>query len=141
MHADPDRILNVVADIERWPLILPHYRSVTVKGMKDGGRLVEMLAMRGRIPVWCTTVQRLDAGERRVYYRHVGGPTRGIYVEWRIEPTGDGVRVSVTHLLTLSYPIIRTLPGRCIVRRCLIKDLIDMTLSRIKAIVESEDEY
>jgi len=46
IHAPPDRIFQIAADVERWPQILPHYRRVRFVERRNGGGLVEMAAVR-----------------------------------------------------------------------------------------------
>jgi hypothetical protein len=52
-----ERIVQLGADVERWPAILPHYRWVIL--LEGGGdrKVVEMAARRGRIPLRWRAVQ------------------------------------------------------------------------------------
>ena len=137
IHADPDAIFQAAANIERWPEILPHYRWVTVQDKQSDKCIVEMAARRGWIPVKWTSIQWLEAGKRRVYYQHTGGATRGMYVEWHIEPKREAVRVTIIHDLTLEVPIVRTKLGKWIVKNFFIKHIAGQTLRRIKETLET----
>jgi ribosome-associated toxin RatA of RatAB toxin-antitoxin module len=91
---DPDRIYQLASAVEEWPLFLPHYRWVRVHGREGNRRTVEMAAWRTGIPVRWLSHQWLWPEERRITFRHIGGLSRGMDVEWRIEVidrTGDAV--------------------------------------------------
>src|SRR6478609_1404847 len=135
---DPDRIYELAAAVEEWPTFLPHYRWVRVHDREGNRRTVEMAAWRTGIPVRWLSHQWLWPEERRITFRHIGGLSRGMDVEWRIEPAGgrdEGwgmrnevkpgashpssliphpparpVRVSITHDMRLEVPVVRTPP-------------------------------
>lgn len=89
--APPERIYALAARIERWPELLPHYRWVRVLRELDAGeRLVEMAASRDGFPVKWASIQRCDPARYRIYFRHVRGISRGMEVEWSMEPAQDG---------------------------------------------------
>ena len=50
MYGDLDRIVELAADVERWPDILPHYRWVTLLEGGDDCKVVEMAARRAISP-------------------------------------------------------------------------------------------
>lgn len=136
MRADPDIVFRTAAEITEWPHLLPHYRSVIHMGTDRQGPIFEMSARRGWIPVKWIAVQWCDATQRRVYYRHIGGPTRGMNVVWRIEAHGDGARVAIDHEMSLLDPLIRTRLGRWIVARCFVHPIARCTLEYLRKYVE-----
>ena len=136
VRADPDTVFRLAADVDRWPVILPHYRWVKQLGEQEDQRLVEMAARRGWIPVKWTSLQRVSEAGRRVFYSHVGGATRGMEVEWTMQEEGDGVRVRIVHELNLEAPIVRTALGRWIVGRFFVHHIAGRTLRRIKELAE-----
>jgi hypothetical protein len=85
IQGDPDRIYSLAAAVEEWPTFLPHYRWVRVYGREGNRRTVEMAAWRTGIPVRWVSHQWLWPEERRITFRHIGGLSRGMDVEWRIE--------------------------------------------------------
>jgi coenzyme Q-binding protein COQ10 len=104
VHAPLARVFACAADVGRWPEWLPHYRWVRfLEHSADGGGVVEMAAWRPfgplRYPTRWVSEMRVDRETPAVRYRHVGGITRGMDVEWRFEGAGDGgpVRVRVVH--------------------------------------------
>ncbi len=138
IYADQDSIYQLAADVERWPEILPHYRWVNVLESRDGQRTVEMAALRGWIPVKWTSLQEVDPVRRRVTYRHTGGATRGMDVEWKLEQEGDAVRVTIVHEMNLTMPVVRSRIGRRIVGQFFVHHIAGRTLRKIKELSEQE---
>ncbi len=79
-------IFALAAATERWPELLPHYRSVRVLARTGAARTVAMAAWRGPIPISWIAEQIDDPLEPAIRFHHVGGPTRGMDVVWRFEP-------------------------------------------------------
>lgn len=99
--ASADRIFALARDVARWPEKLAHYRYVRIVDPGPGVAIVEMSAYRpfGPVgwPTWWTSEMTVDAGRRVVRYRHIRGVTTGMDVEWRIEATPAGARVTLIH--------------------------------------------
>lgn len=142
INAPPTRIYDVAAYIERWPEILPHYRHVTL--FRDDGhtRLAEMAATRdGGFPVKWTAIEDLDPARHRIRFRHVRGVTRGMEVEWIIEPGANGTDVRIVHDFNPPWPrIVGPLFARYVVGD-FIHNIAGKTLRRIKDLVEADDGY
>ena len=103
----PAIVYQLAADVERWPEILPHYRWVRVlerHGLDEC--IVEMAARRDRIPVWWRSLMRCYPAEHRITYKHIGGATTGMDVEWTIVPASGVTRARITHDITLPWPVI-----------------------------------
>lgn len=99
---NPHLAFQLASRIDRWPVLLPHYRWVRFHaGGPELGGLVEMAARRdfGHIawPVWWVSRMSTDPGRRTVQYTHVAGVTRGMEVLWELEPSGSGTKVSIVH--------------------------------------------
>ncbi len=103
MRAPVEICFRIAADVERWPVILPHYRWVRFRDRRGFGHgIVEMAAWREfggpvRYPTWWVSDMSCDAREPAVYYRHVLGITRGMAVKWAFEPRDRGTLVRITH--------------------------------------------
>jgi ribosome-associated toxin RatA of RatAB toxin-antitoxin module len=138
IHGDPDRIFALAAAVEEWPTFLPHYRWVRVYGREGNRRTVEMAAWRTGIPVRWLSYQWLWPEERRITFRHIGGLSRGMEVEWRIEEASPSVRVTITHQLCLEAPVIRTPPGQWVVGEVFVRAVASRTLACLKKQVERE---
>ncbi len=103
MEAPVGICFRAAADVERWPEVLSHYRWVRFQ-RKDGfgtGR-VEMAARRDfgplPYPVWWVSEMTIDEARPAVIYRHVGGITTGMDVEWTFESDDlGGTRVRIVH--------------------------------------------
>ena len=141
--APPDRVFELVADLERWPERLPHYRYVRVTGRSGRVTRARMSARRGLIPVFWEAEQTRDAATRTIRFRHVGGVTRGMDVLWKLLPEKDGARegtrASISHHLELRFGPATV--GRFLAERVIAPQFIEpiagATLRRFKAIAES----
>lgn len=137
IKAEPDAVLCAAAEVENWPKILPHYRWVKVLKRQGDALEVEMAAKRGWIPVKWAAIQMVNNSNRRIYYKHIEGATRGMQVEWSIEPGESDVNVKIIHDLYLKQPVVKSWIGRWIVANFFIKHIAGKTLSHMKTYLES----
>lgn len=147
MAGDLDRIVALAVDTERWPVILPHYRWVTLLAGGGDHKTVEMAARRGRIPVKWRAVQTVDRDGPTPVIRfvHVWGVTKGMEVAWTFDPRPDIVRVRIDHDFEPWWPVVGKTPvGRLAADRIIgphfVGAIAGRTLATIKAIVEDRDE-
>jgi hypothetical protein len=136
------RIVELAADVERWPVILPHYRWVT---LLDGGgdrKVVEMAARRGRFPLRWRAVQEIDrSGPTPVIaYHHIWGPTRGMEVAWTFAAGPQAVHVAIAHAFRPPWPVVGDVVADHIIGPHFIEYVAARTLDTIKQIVEREAE-
>jgi ribosome-associated toxin RatA of RatAB toxin-antitoxin module len=105
IHAPPELVFALARDVERWPRLLPHYVSVTVLERRpDDSVVARLVARRPLVPVlgvglpvaWRSRSWS-EADTCRLRFVHQGGATNGMDVTWRIEPLGDGARVTIEH--------------------------------------------
>lgn len=131
-------IVDLAADIERWPEILPHYRWVTL--LEGGGdrKVVEMAARRGRIPVKWRAIQTVERqGEAPVIrYRHIGGVTVGMEVAWTFTPNGAGYLVRIDHELRMTWPVIGGIVADRVIGPYFVSSIAGLTLATIKDLAE-----
>ncbi len=141
MAGSLDRIVALAADIERWPVILPHYRWVTL--LEGGGdhKTVEMAARRGRIPVKWRAVQDIERNGPIpvIRFRHIGGVTKGMIVAWTFEPDSTGVKVRIDHDFAPPWPLVGGVIADHIIGPHFVAAIAGKTLATIKAIVENRD--
>lgn len=137
------RIFEAAADVERWPHILPHYRTVRFLERRAGGEggTVEMAAWRpfgvARYPAWWVSEMRVDRATGEIHYRHVRGITRGMDVVWRLAPRGDDVDVTIVHEWAgPGWPLIGGLAARLVIGPVFIHGIARRTLAGIKRAVE-----
>lgn len=136
--APPQTIYRYASATERWPQYLPHYRSVNVVRGDDRERVVEMAAWRSFIPVRWRAVQRNDRSVPRIEFRHIGGPARGMVVEWRFEPRDGQTHVVIDHRFELGWPQPMRSIGEFVIGRIFIHNIANKTLARMKLLAESE---
>ncbi len=133
-----DTVLSLAERVENWPTILTHYRRVDVLAVRPEGRIVEMAAVRRGVPVavrW-RALHKLDVPGQRVIYRHIGGVTRGMYVEWQLRPIDGGVDVTIVHDFAPNWPWPGPWIARTIVCGFFVHAIADRTLAGIKAAAE-----
>jgi uncharacterized membrane protein len=136
--------LEAARDVERWPEILPHYRSVEFL-RKDGpgqGR-VRMAAFRhfGPLPypTWWESEMVTDAEAAEVRYHHVDGITTGMDVLWTLdEEDDDTTRVVILHDWEgPDWPLIGGFAARRVIGPHFVRVVADRTLAGIRRHAES----
>lgn len=143
MQAPPDECFRVAADVERWPVILPHYRKVRFYNRRGFGTgRVEMSAWRDfpgpfRWPTWWVSDMRADAAAPAVHYRHVGGITRGMDVTWSFEPRERGTHVRIEHTWEgPGWPLIGGFAWRHVIAPRFVSVIATRTLAGVAAEAE-----
>ena len=101
--APPRAVFDVVRRVEEWPAHLPHYRWVRFRERaSDGGGLVEMAANRpfGPVgwPTWWLSEMEVDHAAPAIRFRHVGGITTAMDVEWSFAAHERGTHVRILHV-------------------------------------------
>lgn len=140
MAASPTVVFALARDVERWASLLPHYlRSRAVDRRVDGSVVADFVARRSIVPIvglgipvaWRSRTWN-EPATRRLRFVHVAGATRGMDVTWRIEPAGDGCRVTIEHRFA------PRLPGFAwFVDRAFTRPIAGRTLATFKAIAEA----
>ena len=143
MHAPASRVFEAATAVERWPDILSHYRWVTRHAPEGDAEVVEMAAWRPfgalKYPTWWKSYMWVDEAELRVRYRHVQGITRGMDVEWRLEPDGDATEVSIVHEWSgPAWPLIRRPAADWVIGPVFVSAIAARTLAGICRHVESD---
>jgi hypothetical protein len=103
--------------------------------------VVEMAALRNFIPVRWRAEQLLFPEVPRIVFRHVGGVTKGMEVEWVFAPQDDGVvRVSILHDLErglAGWPLVGGVVADRVVGPFFVSNIAGKTLGRIKELAEA----
>lgn len=141
IRAPVDRVLDLAADVERWPDILAHYRWVRFLERHNDGGTVEMAAWRPfgllRYPTWWVSEMTVDRPTREIRYRHVRGITSGMDVVWRLAPDAEGVRVTVVHQWRgPPWPLVGTLAARLVIGPVFVHGIAARTLAGLKRFAE-----
>jgi ribosome-associated toxin RatA of RatAB toxin-antitoxin module len=141
IEADPMTIYGFAAATERWPEVLPHYRWVYVLDEEGNSKLVEMAAKRNFFifdwPVRWWAAQTCFPDEPRISFKHVGGITRGMEVEWLFSPKDNGVEVTIVHDLDLKWPLIGGVAANWVIGPLFVDAIAGKTLARVKELAEA----
>ncbi|MGI8401512.1 MAG: SRPBCC family protein [Gemmatimonadaceae bacterium] len=145
------RIFELARRVEQWPDHLPHYRHVKFRSHRsDGGGLVEMSAYRPfqlsnaakwplRInwPTWWLSEMTVDAKKPAIRFRHVGGITKGMEVEWSFSASAGGTHVRILHLWDgPPVPVIGTLAAVRVIGPVFVHGIASRTLAGLSAVAE-----
>ena len=133
------RIYQLAADLQNWPTILPHYRYMRVTEQSERHKVADFGAVRSGLPVSWTAKQELFPQDFRITFLHIGGVTKGMWVEWTLEAKPDRVCVAISHELSYPVPILGGLFAKYVVGRLFVENIAGKTLRCIKDMVESED--
>jgi coenzyme Q-binding protein COQ10 len=142
IRAPVDRVFQIATDVERWPVILSHYRWVRVLERRDGRGTVEMAAWRPfgplRYPTWWVSEMRIDWGARAIGYRHLRGITRGMEVAWRFDSQAEAwVLVTVVHEWRgPAWPLVGRIAANLVIGPVFIHGIASRTLAGIKRFAE-----
>jgi ribosome-associated toxin RatA of RatAB toxin-antitoxin module len=148
MHGPRERIFALGAAIEDWPIILPHYRAVTLteRTKQPDGTVHKVATMKawrllpfGKIPVGWKTIQDSNPRTGLLHFVHIGGFTKGMDVYWLMRPEGVATRVTITHDFTLRWPLIGGFVAHRIVGQFFVDAIARRTLNHIRAMVEGEN--
>lgn len=143
VKATVERIFRLARDVERWPDHLPHYRFVHFNSRaSDGGGVVEMSANRpfGAFawPTWWRSDMQVIEDAPAVRFRHVGGITTGMDVEWSFEPTPAGTHVRVLHVWNgPGWPLIGVTAARTIIGPVFVHGIASRTLAGLARVAEA----
>jgi ribosome-associated toxin RatA of RatAB toxin-antitoxin module len=134
VRASVSTMFDLVKGVESWPALLPHYRFVRFRGRNsDGGGIVEMSANRpfGLInwPTWWLSEMVVDQSRPAVRFRHIGGVTKEMDVEWSFAPTDRGTHVRLLHVWDgPHWPLIGVLAATSVIGPVFVHGIASRTL-------------
>ena len=139
VRAPLERIFQIACDVERWPEHLAHYRFVRMRERDGaGGGVVEMSANRPFGPLnwrtwWLSEMEVRPVGGSQapvIRFRHVGGITTGMDVEWSFRPVPSGTHVRILHVWNgPRWPVIRRLAAQAVIGPIFIHGIASRTLA------------
>lgn len=149
VRAPVKALFELACKVENWPSQLPHYRYVRFRQRcADGGGLVEMSANRPfkllakvRIdwPTWWLSEMAVDTESPAIRFRHVGGITKHMDVEWRFAPWRSGTHVRIVHVWDgPRVPVLGTLAATFVIGPVFIHGIASRTLAGLAVVAESE---
>ncbi len=137
-------VFEIVSRVEEWPSHLGHYRYVRMRERATGGGgIVEMSANRpfGPVnwPTWWLSEMSVDHERLAVRFRHIGGITTGMDVEWRITDHAAGSYVHLLHVWNgPRWPLIGRPAARFVIGPVFIHGIASRTLSGLGRVAEHE---
>jgi hypothetical protein len=146
VHAPVPLIFDIARKVELWPGYLSHYRRVRVREWtSDGGGLVEMAAWRqvGPLPAgwptWWVSQMAVDSARPAIRFRHIGGITRGMEVEWTFHQQPEGTLVRIVHAWNgPHWPIIGVFAATAVIGPHFISAIAERTLKGLGEVAERE---
>ena len=153
VRAPVGTIFEIVRQVENWPAYLSHYRYVRFRERRsDGGGLVEMSAYRPfriigssrgpvRInwPTWWLSEMVVKKEGPVVRFRHVGGITKGMDVEWTFNPVPGGTHVRILHVWDgPRVPMLGVWAAMFVIGPVFVHGIASRTLAGLAAIAERD---
>jgi coenzyme Q-binding protein COQ10 len=100
-------LFEVVADVERYPMFLPHWHRVRILRCDGGRLLVEQLLLSGFVPIRFRSTALLEA-PHRISIAVQEGPLRQLRIEWRFTATAErACRVEVRIGMEVASSLLR----------------------------------
>lgn len=150
VRSSTDAIFALARDVEEWPARLSHYRYVRFRDRRsDGGGLVEMSAnrpfeiasLRLNWPTWWLSEMSIgrSAAGPSIRFRHVGGITKGMDVEWTFEQRRDGTLVRIVHVWDgPPIPLIGIVAAQLVIGPVFVHGIASRTLAGLAAVAERD---
>ena len=152
VRAPAKRLFELASKVEKWPSHLPHYRYVRFRERRaDGGGLVEMSAYRPfhlldrwngvlclNWPTWWLSEMSVESERPAIRFRHVGGITKGMDVEWTFAPVAGGTHVRIVHLWDgPGLPVIGPFAATYVIGPVFVHGIASRTLAGLAGVAET----
>jgi ribosome-associated toxin RatA of RatAB toxin-antitoxin module len=154
VHAPPQAMFRLASKVEKWPTYLAHYRYVRFREKRsDGGGIVEMSAFRPFVlavrrwrvgpslkwPTWWLSEMALDEVKPAIRFRHIGGITKGMEVEWTFSSTPKGTHVRIVHLWNgPDWPVVGEFAATQVIGPVFVHGIASRTLAGLAEIAEKQ---
>jgi len=147
-------IFELAKRVESWPEHLSHYRYVRFREQRsDGGGLVEMSAyrpfdalelsgtpLRLNWPTWWLSEMAVNKTAPCIRFRHVGGITKGMEVEWAFSSVLDGTHVRILHVWDgPRIPVLGTWAATRVIGPVFVHGIASRTLAGLAVVAEREE--
>ena len=135
-------VFDVVKNVEHWPALLSHYRYVRFRERtSDGGGIVEMSANRpfGLVnwPTWWLSEMTIDEIRPAVRFRHIGGVTKEMDVEWSFSPAAGDTHVRLQHVWDgPRWPLIGVIAATAVIGPVFVHGIASRTLEGLARAAE-----
>lgn len=137
-------MFDIAKSVEEWPVHLDHYRNVKFRERaSDGGGIVEMSADRpfGPLawPTWWLSEMSIDEGAPSIRFRHIGGVTKGMDVEWSFRTAPGGTLVKILHVWDgVPLPFVGIPVATLVIGPVFIHGIASRTLAGLAAAAERQ---
>jgi ribosome-associated toxin RatA of RatAB toxin-antitoxin module len=149
VRAPVEPLFELVRNVEAWPSHLRHYRYVRFRERRsDGGGLVEMSAYRPfqlartvRInwPTWWLSEMAVDHEGHAIRFRHIGGITKRMDVEWTFLSAPGGTHVRIVHVWDgPRIPLVGGWAATLVIGPVFVHGIASRTLAGLAAAAERE---
>jgi ribosome-associated toxin RatA of RatAB toxin-antitoxin module len=149
VRAPADAIFDIASRVEQWPAYLPHYRYVRFRERgADGGGVVEMSANRPfqlgdtwrlNWPTWWLSEMSVRKSPPSIRFRHIGGITKGMDVEWTFTPAPGGAHVRIVHVWDgPRVPIVGVWAALYVIGPIFVHGIASRTLEGLALVAERE---
>lgn len=152
--APVETIFPLASEVERWPEHLPHYRFVRFRERDgNGGGIVEMSAnrpfslpasrktLRLNWPTWWLSEMEVDRSTPSIRFRHIGGITKGMDVEWTFEKAAAGTRVRIVHVWDgPQWPLVGIPAATLVIGPVFVHGIASRTLSGLAEVAERQSD-
>lgn len=128
-------IFALAREVEGWPSHLAHYRFVRMRERRsDGGGIVEMAANRpfGPLnwPTWWLSEMAVNHDVPWVRFRHIGGVTTSMDVEWSFTPQDGGTLTRIVHTWNgPNWPLIGSFAATRVIAPVFVHGIASRTLA------------
>jgi ribosome-associated toxin RatA of RatAB toxin-antitoxin module len=136
MQAPKSSIFETAANLELWPKILPHYRSIHYLERSPNRNIVVMAATRSGIPISWTSEQFIDPDKLEIRFHHLKAVTKGMRVVWTFQDVPTGVLVEITHDLAFRVNFLAPIADK-IIGDFFIHNIASKTLRSMRSYLEA----
>lgn len=146
VRAPVARVFAIVRDVESWPAHLAHYRYVRYRERtSNGSGVVEMSANRpfGLLdwPTWWLSAIEIDEARPAIRFRHIGGVTKEMDVEWSFTPVEGGTHVKLLHVWDgPRWPLIGVFAATAVIGPVFIHGIASRTLDGLARVAEATSD-
>ena len=150
VRASVPAIYRLARNVEAWPSHLPHYRFVKFRERDGkGGGIVEMSANRPFAlrkgggatldwPTWWLSEMEVDDAKPSIRFRHIGGITKGMDVEWTFTAAEGGTHVRIVHVWDgPRWPLVGIPAATLVIGPVFVHGIASRTLAGLASAAES----
>lgn len=136
-------MFDIVRDVEQWPTHLAHYNWVRMTETDAlGGGIVEMSANRpfGALnwPTFWRSLMEVDHERPAVRFRHIGGVTTGMDVDWTFSPSADGTFIELVHAWNgPRWPLIGGMAATAVIGPVFVHGIASRTMTGLVKAAEA----